>query len=65
MINTHILTIAMVFLMSITGMNLQTDIKLIRPVANETTATVRTIILNSNDLMKFNRTEIRVKDGEN
>lgn len=59
---THILTVTMILLMSLTGINFETNI--IPPVDYEITAPVRTIILNSNDQMKFDKTEIRVKAGE-
>lgn len=50
--------------MSITGINFQTETEVINPVENEVTAPIKTIILNSNDQMKFDKTEIRVKAGE-
>ncbi|MFN4762913.1 azurin [Gillisia sp. Q332] len=61
--NTHILTVTMVFIMSLTGINF-TETEIISPVDLEVTAPVRTITLNSNDQMKFDKTEIRVKAGE-
>ncbi len=59
---THILTVTMILLMSLTGINFET--KIMSPVDYEITAPVRTIILNSNDQMRFDKTEIRVKEGE-
>lgn len=48
--------------MFLTGINFET--KTISPAEHEITAPVRTIVLNSNDQMKFDKTEIRVKAGE-
>lgn len=60
--NTHILTVTLFFLMSLTAMTFETRIH--PPADYETATAVRTIILNSNDQMKFDKTEIRVKAGE-
>lgn len=60
--NTNILTVTMIFIMSLTGINFET--KTITPVDYEITTPVRTIVLNSDDQMKFDKTEIRVKAGE-
>lgn len=60
--NTHILTVTMIFLISLTGINLERGKT--PPAEFEITAPVRTIVLNSNDQMKFDKTEIRVKAGE-
>ncbi|MGM1054856.1 MAG: azurin [Bacteroidota bacterium] len=59
---THILTVTMIFIMSLTGINFETGNT--PPAAYEMTAPVRTIVLNSDDQMKFDKTEIRVKAGE-
>ncbi len=60
--NTQILTVTMIFLMSLTGINFETGNTPL--AAYEMTAPVRTIVLNSDDQMKFDKTEIRVKAGE-
>lgn len=60
---TQILTVTMIFLMSLTGINFE-ETATISSVDAEVSVPVRTIILNSNDQMKFDKTEIRVKAGE-
>ncbi|HSP39987.1 MAG TPA: plastocyanin/azurin family copper-binding protein, partial [Gillisia sp.] len=60
--NLSFLTSTMIFIMFLTGINFET--KTISPAEHEITAPVRTIVLNSNDQMKFDKTEIRVKAGE-
>lgn len=59
---THILTVTMIFIMSLTGINFETGNT--PPAEYEITTPVRTIVLNSDDQMKFDKTEIRVKAGE-
>jgi len=62
--NTQILTVAMFLMVSITGINLTSEKSLPATAEIEATTPVRTIILNSNDQMKFDKSEIRVKAGE-
>ena len=61
---TQILTAAMFFMVSITGINYESNKTLTVPAEIEATTPVRTIILSSNDQMKFDKSEIRVKAGE-
>lgn len=60
--NKHFLTVAMLLVLSLTGIHSKTSIN--PPEINKTITAVRTIILNANDQMKFDKTEIRVKAGE-
>ncbi len=62
--NAQILTVATVFFMFVTGINYQSESEIITPSNIEISAPVKTIILNSNDQMKFDKTEIRVNAGE-
>lgn len=61
---TQILTAGMFLLLSFTGINLERANPTKNAVTHEINSPVRTIILNSNDQMKFDKTEIRVKAGE-
>src|SRR5690606_38937666 len=47
-----------------TGINLERENPIKTQVVSEIVTPVRTIILNSNDQMKFDKTEIKVKAGE-
>mgnify|MGYP006190441109 CR=1 FL=1 len=62
--NTQILTVATLILMSFTGLNLTNHTNHVQPKTIEFSTPVRTIVLNSNDQMKFDKSEIRVKAGE-
>ena len=61
---TKILAAGMFLLMSFTGINLERENLIKTQVVSEIVIPVRTIILNSNDQMKFDKTEIKVKAGE-
>lgn len=61
--NVHILTLAGIFLMAFSGINIdRTGVE--KPAALEVNAPVKTIVINSDDQMKFDLSEIRVKAGE-
>ena len=61
--NTHILALSMAFLMAFTGVDF--DRNLIEKTPSKvTTEAVRTIVINSNDQMQFDLSEIKVKAGE-
>lgn len=62
--NTQILTAAMFLMVSITGINYESNKTLPVSAEIEVTTPVRTIVLTSNDQMKFDKTEIRAKAGE-
>ena len=63
--NTHVVTLSIVFLLSFAGLNSGPSEKE-NPVLKEVEVNqpVKTIILNSNDQMRFDKNEIRVKAGE-
>lgn len=62
--NTHILAVSIAFLISLTGFNFEND-PTDKAIASEvTTEAVRTIVINSNDQMQFDLSEIKVKAGE-
>jgi azurin len=64
MMNTQLLAISMALLMSFTGLNFNTTTKTAPAVATEVSTPVKSIVLNSNDQMRFDKAEIRVKAGE-
>lgn len=61
--NTHIIAISLAFLLGVSGISLnrtgETEVNIL-----EVTSTAKTVVINSNDQMKFDRSEIRVKAGE-
>lgn len=61
---TQILAAGMFLLISFTGINLERENATKTQVVSEINTSVRTIVLNSNDQMKFDKTEIKVKAGE-
>jgi len=61
---TQILTVGMFIFMSLTGITPEKGNPMAPVVVTEINTPVRTIVLNSNDQMKFDKTEIRVKAGE-
>lgn len=62
--NMHILTVSMAFLMAMTGVQDVSVLEKDSPVEVEINQPVRSITVNSNDQMKFDVKEIRVKAGE-
>lgn len=62
--NTHILTLSMVVLLSFTGYNSQETDEKKDLITYETKESVRTIVINSDDQMRFDANEIRVKTEE-
>lgn len=62
--NTQILTISMALLMGLTGINFNKNSEALATDATEVIIPAKTIIINSNDQMKFDTSEIRVKAGE-
>lgn len=61
--NTHILTMSIAFLLAFTGISFETG-KAEVVSTTESTEAVRTIVINSNDQMQFDLSEIKVKAGE-
>ena len=62
--NTHILTFSMIFLMALTGFNFDNQTATAIPADSEINQPVRTIVINSDDQMRFDTNEIKVKAGE-
>lgn len=60
---TKILAVSIFFLMGLTGLNPESDIN-INEADYELKESVRTIVINSDDQMKFDLSEIKVKAGE-
>ena len=61
--NTYILSFSLIFLLLITGWNPEKISEMNSPEISDS-APVRTIVINSNDQMRFDTNEIRVKAGE-
>lgn len=62
--STQIFTVSLAFLMAIAGLNVEKQNKIEVSIASEVEKPIRTIVINSNDQMKFDLSEIRVKAGE-
>ena len=62
--NTHFLAISMALLMGFTGLNFNNTTINSDTDVTEINAPVKTIVINSNDQMKFDTAEIKVKAGE-
>ena len=62
--NTQILTVATFILFSFAGITFNSGTIYSFEIPVEMNTPVRTIVLNSNDQMKFDKSEIRVKAGE-
>ncbi len=62
--NTSILAISMAFLMGLSGPNFNTATEAEVTGLSKVNPVVRNIVINSNDQMKFDKSEIRVKAGE-
>lgn len=60
----HIFTVSIALLMTFAGLNIDRPIELEDRLANEVLQPVRNIVINSDDQMKFDLKEIRVKAGE-
>ena len=61
--NTHMLTFSAIFLLMIAGLNPMKTSKDNLPT-DSMDGSVRTIVINANDQMRFDTNEIRVKAGE-
>lgn len=61
---TQILAAGIFLLMSFSGINPEKENPINTQVGIEINTPVRTIVLNSNDQMKFDKTEFKVKAGE-
>lgn len=62
--NTQFVTLSVALLFAFTGFNAGDHTQKKDPVAMEFNQPVRTIIINSDDQMKFDTSEIKVKAGE-
>ncbi len=62
--NTQLFTVSVALLMAFTGLDTEGNTTSEAPVALEVEQPVKTIVINSNDQMKFDLSEIRVKAGE-
>lgn len=61
---TQFLAFSMALLMGLSGINLNTTNEVAPGVISEVTTPAKTIVINSNDQMRFDKSEIRVKAGE-
>lgn len=61
---TQILSLSLASLLSLSGMNTNEPTERVVAETIEATTPVKTIVINSNDQMKFDKSEIRVKAGE-
>ncbi len=61
---TQFLAFSMALLMGLSGINLKTTNEVAPGVISEVTTPAKTIVINSNDQMRFDKSEIRVKAGE-
>ena len=61
---TQFLAFSMALLMGLSGINLNTTNEVAPGVISEVTTSAKTIVINSNDQMRFDKSEIRVKAGE-
>lgn len=61
--NTHIIAISLAFLLGLTGISFdrtgESEVNI-----SEVTSAAKTVVINSNDQMRFDKSEIRVKAGE-
>lgn len=62
--NMQIISVSAALLMAFAGMNVEKSTVTETPVSIEVNQPVRSIVINSNDQMKFDLSEIRVKAGE-
>lgn len=62
--STHIFTVSLAFLMAFTGLNAENFNQIETSVKTESEQPVKNIVINSDDRMKFDLREIRVKAGE-
>lgn len=62
--NMQLFTVSVALLIAFTGLNTERATTNGIPVTTEVEQPVRTIVINSNDQMKFDLSEIRVKAGE-
>ena len=62
--NTHIFTVSLALLLSFAGLNFNHTGETNGSNTTEVNQPVRSIVINSNDQMKFDLSEIRVKAGE-
>ena len=61
---TQFLAFSMALLMGLSGISLNTTNEVAPGVISEVTTPAKTIVINSNDQMRFDKSEIRVKAGE-
>ena len=61
--NTHIIAISLAFLLGLTGINFGRKGE-VQVNISEVTSPAKTVVINSNDQMRFDKSEIRVKAGE-
>lgn len=61
---TQFLAFSIALLMGISGINLNITNEVASGVISEVTTPAKTIVINSNDQMRFDKSEIRVKAGE-
>ncbi|HER40108.1 MAG TPA: azurin [Salinimicrobium catena] len=61
--NTHIIAISLAFLLGLTGISFdrtgESEVNI-----SEVTSAAKAVVINSNDQMRFDKSEIRVKAGE-
>ena len=62
--NTQIFTVSLAIFVAIAGFNVERTKEITDSVTTEIDQPVRTIVINSNDQMKFDLKEIKVKAGE-
>lgn len=60
---THFFTLTLALFMTLAGGRTESVVQL-NDIANENNQPVKTIVINSDDQMKFDKTELRVKAGE-
>lgn len=61
--NTHIIAISLAFLLGLTGISFDRTGE-VQVNTLEVTSPAKTVVINSNDQMRFDKSEIRVKAGE-
>lgn len=61
--NTHIIAISLAFLLGLTGISFDRTGEA-QVNISEITSPAKTVVINSNDQMRFDKSEIRVKAGE-
>lgn len=62
--NTQFFAISVALLMGITGINFIGEMEVSPVITAEVNSSVKTIVINSNDQMRFDTSEIKVKAGE-